>query len=85
MLVKFWREGKMLQDMRDAMIITLYKNKGAITTVNKTRSDCNNHRRISLFGIAGKAFAQVILPRLQKFFKRVYLSRNVDYISTLYH
>ena len=35
-LVKCWREGKVLQDMRDTKIITLYKNKGAI-------SDCNNH------------------------------------------
>ena len=64
-LVKCWREGKVPQDKRDAKIITLYKNKGA-------RSDCNNHRGISLLGITGKAFARVILPRLQKLAERVY-------------
>ena len=40
-LVKCCREGQVPQDMSDAKIITLYKNKGA-------RLDCNNHRRISL-------------------------------------
>ena len=51
--------------MRDANIIALYKNKGS-------RSDCNNHKGISLLGITGKAFARVILPRLQKLAERVY-------------
>ena len=64
-LVKCWREGKVPQDMCDAKIITLYKNKGA-------RSDCNNHRGISLLGVAGKVFARVVLPRLQKLAERVY-------------
>ena len=64
-LIKCWREGMVPQDMRDAKIITLYKNKG-------TRSDCNNHRGISLLGVAGKAFARVVLPRLQKLAERVY-------------
>lgn len=54
----------MPQDMRDAKIITLYKNKGAL-------SDCNNHTGISLIAIACKAFARVILPRLQKMAERV--------------
>ena len=35
-----WREGAVPQDMRDAKIITLYKNKGE-------RSNCNNYRGIS--------------------------------------
>ncbi|MCP4267312.1 MAG: hypothetical protein GY777_17355, partial [Candidatus Brocadiaceae bacterium] len=64
-LVKCWREGMVPQDMRDAKIITLYKNKGS-------RSDCNNYRGISLLAIAGKAFARVVLPRLQKLAERVY-------------
>ena len=52
--------------MHDVMkIITLYKNEGA-------RSDCNNHIGISLLGIAGKASARVILPRLQQLAERVY-------------
>ena len=55
----------MPQDMRDAKIITLYKNKG-------DRSDCNNYRGISLLSIVGKAFARVVLGRLQPLADRVY-------------
>ena len=51
--------------MRDAKIITLYKNKGK-------RSDCNNHRGISLFSVVGKVFARVLLTRLQKLEEPVY-------------
>ena len=51
--------------MRDAKIVTLYKNKGE-------RSDCNNYRGISLLSIVGKVFARVILVRLQKLAERVY-------------
>ena len=36
-----WREGGVPQDMKDANIVTLYKNKG-------DRGDCNNYRSISL-------------------------------------
>ena len=51
--------------MRNAKIITLYKNKG-------DRSDCNNYRGISLLSIVGKAFARVALSRLQVLAERVY-------------
>ena len=51
--------------MRDANIVTLYKNKG-------DRSDCNNYRGISLLSIVGKVFARVILKRLQNLASRVY-------------
>ena len=44
------REGTVPQDMRDANIVTLYKNKG-------DRSDCNNYRTISFLSIVGKLFA----------------------------
>ena len=44
--------------MRDANIVTLYKNKG-------DRSDCNNYRGISLFNIVGKLFAKVVLMKLR--------------------
>ena len=64
-LCKCRQEGVVPQDMRDAKIITLYKNKGE-------RNDCNNYRGISLLGIVGKVFARVILVRLQKLAKRVY-------------
>ena len=51
--------------MRDAKIITHFKNKGE-------RSDCNNYRGISLLSVIGKVFAKVILIRLQKLSERVY-------------
>ncbi|XP_063595337.1 uncharacterized protein LOC134772300 [Penaeus indicus] len=60
-LCQCWKEGAVPQDMRDAKIVTLYKNKGE-------RNDCNNYRGISLLSIVGK----VILARLQKLVKRVY-------------
>ena len=44
--------------MRDANIVTLYKNKG-------DRSDCNNDRGISLLSVVGKVFARVALTKLQ--------------------
>ena len=46
-LCQCWREGAGLQDMRDAKIITPYKNKDE-------RSNCNNYRGISLLSIIGK-------------------------------
>ena len=52
-----WEQGHIPQDMRDANIVTLYKNKG-------DRSDCNNYRGISLLSIVGKVFAGVTLTRV---------------------
>ena len=60
-----WNEGEVPQEMRDATIVTLYKNKG-------DHSDWNNYRDISLLSIVGKAFARVLLIRLQKLASRVY-------------
>ena len=42
-----WEEGKVPQDMKDNVIVTLYKNKGDI-------SDCNNYRGIFLMCIDDK-------------------------------
>ena len=53
-----WREGEVPQDMRDANIVTLYKNKG-------DRCGCNNYRGTSLLSMIGKLFARVTLKRLQ--------------------
>ena len=65
LLCQCWEEGAVPQDMRDAKIVTLYKNKGE-------RSDCNNYRGISLISIVGKVYARVLLARLQKLADRVY-------------
>ena len=65
LLLQCWEEGTIPQDMRDAKIVTLYKNKGE-------RSDCNNYRGISLLSIVGKAFARVVLSKLQLLADRVY-------------
>ncbi len=65
LLLQCWEEGTVPQDMRDANIITLYKNKG-------DRSDCNNYRGISLLSIVGKVFARVVLYRLKVLAERVY-------------
>ena len=51
--------------MKDSVIVTIYKNKG-------DRSDCNNHRGISLMSIVGKCFARGVLMRLQRIAERVY-------------
>ena len=51
--------------MRDAKIVTLFKNKG-------DRGDCNNYRGISLLSIVGKAFTQVVLARLQLLVDHIY-------------
>ena len=64
-LCQCWKEGAVPQDMRDAKIVTLYKNKGE-------RSDCNNYRGISLLSIIGKVYAQVLLICLQKLAEHVY-------------
>ena len=62
-----WREGQVVQDMRDSNIVILYlnKNKGV-------RSHCNSYRDISLLSIVVKFFARVALKRLQVIAERVY-------------
>ena len=64
LLLLCWEEGNAPQDMRDANIVPLYKNKGE-------RSDCNNYRGISLLSIVSKAFARVALKKLQSLAERV--------------
>ena len=65
LLTLCWEQGHIPQDLKDANIVTLYKNKG-------DRSDCNNYRGISLLSIVGKAFARFILSRLQSLASRIY-------------
>ena len=59
------KEGAVPQDMCDAKIVTLHKNKG-------DRSDCNNYHGISLLSVVGNVFACVALGILQIFAERIY-------------
>lgn len=52
-----WEKGTIPQDFKDALIVSLYKNKGE-------KSDCSNYRGISLLSIAGKILARVLLNRI---------------------
>ena len=62
LLTQCWRKGS---DMKDANIITLFKNKG-------DRHDCNNYRGISLLSIVGKLFARIVLHTLVALAERIY-------------
>ena len=53
-----WSEGEVPQDMKDATVVTLSKNKG-------DRSDCKYYLGISLLSIVGKVFVRIVLKRLQ--------------------
>ena len=59
-----WREGEVPQDMRDANIVTLNKNKG-------DKSDYNNYRGIPLLTVIKKLLAWVALERLQVLAERI--------------
>ena len=52
-----WEQRKLPQDLRDAVIISLHKNKGE-------KSDCANYRGISRLAIARKILARVLVNRL---------------------
>ena len=51
------RKGTLPKDLRDAVIVSLYKNKGE-------KSDCSNYQGIILLSIAGKILACILLIRL---------------------
>ena len=65
LLLQCWEEGTVAQDMHDANIITLYKNKG-------DHGNCNKYHGISLLSIVGKAFTHVVLNRLQELAECIY-------------
>ena len=56
-LQSIWEEEKMPDDFRDALIVSLFKNKGS-------RAEFENYRRLSLLSIEGKIFARIILNSL---------------------
>ena len=57
LFTKCWEQGLVPQDLRDAIIVSLYKNKGV-------KSDCSNYRGIILLSLAGKVLARLMLNRL---------------------
>ncbi len=67
-----WREGAVPKDMRNAKIVTIYKNKGDC-------SNCNSYMTISLLSIVGKVFARVLLAHLQVLAARVYPESQCGY------
>ena len=52
-----WRDGAMPKDWKDAIILPLYKGKGA-------RTICGSYRGIALLSAAGKVLANILLARL---------------------
>ena len=52
-----WEKGEVSGDLCDAVIVSLYKNKGE-------KSDCSNYRGVTLLSIAGKIISRVLLNRL---------------------
>ena len=60
-----WASCFIPQYLKDANIITLYKNKD-------DRVDCNNYRGVSFLSVVGKVFAKVALGRLKFLAERVY-------------
>ena len=55
----FWDKGELPQELRDANIIHLFKNKG-------DKAVCDNHRGISLLSIPGKILARILLNRISE-------------------
>ena len=54
LFTKLWEAAELLQDLKDASNVTIYKNKG-------DKRDCNNYCGISLLSVAGKCLAKIIL------------------------
>ena len=54
-----WRKEAILQEFKDGTSIHLFKRKG-------NPQVCDKHRGISLFSIAGKILARVLLNRLNE-------------------
>ena len=57
LFINCWEKGILPQDLGDAVIVSLCKNKGE-------KSDCSNYRGITLLSIAGLFLARVLLNRL---------------------
>lgn len=52
-----WIKDVVSDELRDAVSVSLYKNKGE-------KSDCSNYRGITFLSIADRIFAKILLDRL---------------------
>ena len=59
LILLIWQEKDIPQDLKDAIIVTIFKKKG-------DKAVCGNSRGISLLVVAGKILAKVMLSRLLK-------------------
>ena len=66
---RYWSQGCLPQDFKDASIVHLFKRKGA-------RTVCDNHRGISLLSVPGKVLSKIIASRLYRFIADPYLSES---------
>ena len=57
--VKAFECGRVPEDWKNAVIVTLYKSKGDI-------GKCKNYRGISLLSVAGKVYARILDERVRK-------------------
>ncbi|KYO46166.1 hypothetical protein Y1Q_0021718 [Alligator mississippiensis] len=60
LFIACWEQEKIPQDLRDAVIVTLYKNKD-------DKSDCSNYQGITLLSVVRKILARILLNRLVPF------------------
>ena len=60
----FWWEGFIPQDIKEAKLVTLFKNK-------VLWHDCNNYYSVSLCSLVGKLSRRVILKQIQKLADRI--------------
>ena len=61
-LVCCWEQGKLPIYFCDAVIVTLYKNKG-------NKSNCSNYREITLLSVAGKILTYCYPPSLKTIYQ----------------
>ena len=59
MITRVWRDGRVPQRWRDAVLKVLHKKKD--------RTDCGNYRGISLVAHAGKVLLKIVATRLGGF------------------
>ncbi len=54
-----WKQSKVPEDWRKAIIVPIYKGKGK-------REECSSHRGISLLSVPGKIYGRILNERMMK-------------------